>query len=116
MAGLLDSDLLTRLRRVVANRPVTEGELRSLGEEAEGWARDLRAQVEASERRLDALAADPASSVVELARELRRVERLYPTLAEAEVLLVRLEKRARQLRTGWLLDQAAAEHPLGERS
>ena len=114
MAGVFESDLLARLREVLRDRPVTEAQLRALGEETDGWVRVLRGQVEASERELDRLAADPASSIAELAVELRRVDRLYPTLSEAEALLARLELRARQLRSGWLLEQAAAARPLAE--
>ena len=116
MAGLLESDLLARLREVLRDRPVTEAQLRSLSETTDGWVRAMRGQVESSERELDRLAADPLSSIAELARELRRVEQLYPALTEAEALLARLEVRARQLRTGWLLEQAAAGQPRGDDS
>ena len=114
MADLPDSDLLARLREVLRNRPVTEAELRTLSKETDGWVRTMRAPVDASERELDRLAADPGSSLTELAHELRRVEQLYPTLTETESLLERLDARARQLRTGWLLDRAAAEDPLAD--
>lgn len=112
MAEPLDSRLLARLREVLDERPVTEAELRALAEEADGWARALRAQVEASERQLETLVADPESSLADLARELRRVVLLHPALTDARELLDRLETRARELRTAWLLDQAAAAHPL----
>ena len=112
MTEPLDSRLLARLREVLDERPVTEAELRALAEEADGWERSLRAQVDASERRLEALVADPESSLADLARELRRVVMLHPALTDARALLDRLETRARELRTAWLLGQATAAHPL----
>ena len=112
MTESLDSRLLARLREVLDERPVTEAELRALAEDADGWERSLRAQVEASERRLELLVADPESSLADLARELRRVVLLHPALTDARELLERLETRARELRTAWLLHQATAAHPL----
>src|SRR5512146_1600209 len=112
MTEPLDSRLLARLREVLDERPVTEAELRALAEDADGWERSLRAQVEASERQLEALVADPESSLADLARELRRVVLLHPALSDARELLERLETRARELRTAWLLDQATGAHPL----
>lgn len=67
-----------RVRAVLAERPVTEAELRALVEQVGGWARSLRGQVEASERRLEALIAEQASSLRELAAQLRRVDLLLP--------------------------------------
>jgi hypothetical protein len=112
MTQPLDSRLLARLRDLLDERPATEAELRSLAEDADGWERSLRAQVEASERRLEALVADPESSLADLARELRRVVLLHPALTDARELLERLETRARELRTAWLLGQASAANPL----
>lgn len=106
--GALDSDLLTRLREALGDRAVTEAELRSLVAQADGWARTVRGQVEASERRLARLAANPTTPLAELARELRRVELLLPALTDAEDLLAALEARARRERTAWLLRQAGA--------
>jgi hypothetical protein len=94
--------LLSRLRDVLADEPVTESELRSLSEQADGWVRALRRQVNATERRLDALAADPDTSLTELAAELRRIEVLLPALAEAHALLAALDARARTLRSAWV--------------
>ncbi len=108
MPGALDSRLLARLREVLADRVVTEAELRLLVDQADGWTRSLRAQVEASEARLELLIADPESALSELAAELRRVELLLPALSEAYSLYAQLETRARQLRTAWLLEQAAS--------
>ncbi len=94
---------MARLREVLDGRRATEPELRRLSEEADGWARALQGQVEATERRLSELTADPASSLTEIATELRRVDGLLPELAELRITLSRLEERARELRTEWLL-------------
>ena len=66
--------LLERLREVLANRPVTETELRGLIDQADGLVRTLGAHMGGSERRLTELAADPDSSLAEIAIELHRVE------------------------------------------
>lgn len=102
MATTLDSTPTSRLRRVLASGGVTESELRKLGEEADGWARSLEAQLESAERRLARLTADPASPIREIADELHRVESLRPQLAEVRSLLAELEERARELRSAWL--------------
>ena len=94
--------LLSRLRDVLADEPVTESELRSLAEQTDGWVRALRGQVNATERRLDELAGDPDTPLTELAAELRRVDALLPALAEAKALLAALEARARTLRSTWV--------------
>ena len=104
----LDFALIRRLREVLDRRPATEADLRSLKEQAEGWKRALAGQVESSERRLQRLNANPASSLAQIASELRRVERLRPQLIEVRSLLADLEHRARQLRTEWLLSQATS--------
>ena len=104
----LDFALITRLQEVLDRRPATEAELRSLKEQAEGWELALSGQVESSERRLQRLNANPASSLSQIASELRRVERLRPQLTEVRSLLADLEQRARQLRTEWLLSQATS--------
>ncbi len=108
MRNTLEFALTARLRDVLASQPATESELRSLKEQAEAWARALTAQIQASERRIRELNADPASSLAEIAPELRRVETLRPQLEEVRFLLERLETRARELRTEWLLYQAAS--------
>jgi hypothetical protein len=102
VADALDSVLLARLRAILAGDGATESELRELAERADGWARSLQAQVAAGERRLAKLTADPAGSMVEIADELRRAERLRPRLAEMRELLEGLDARARELRTAWL--------------
>jgi len=104
----LDFALINRLQEVLDRRPATEAELRSLKEQAEGWERALGGQLESSERRLRRLNANPASSLAQIASELRRVERLRPQLDEVRSLLAELEQRARELRTEWLLSQATS--------
>jgi len=104
----LDFALINRLQEVLDRRPATEAELRSLKEQAEGWERALSGQLESSERRLRRLNANPASSLAQIASELRRVEKLRPQLTEVRLLLDELEQRARQLRTEWLLSQATS--------
>jgi chromosome segregation ATPase len=106
----LDFALINRLQEVLDRRPATEAELRSLKEQAEGWERALSGQVESSERRLRRLNANPASSLSQIASELRRVERLRPQLTEVRSLRADLEQRSRQLRTEWLLSQATSGH------
>jgi hypothetical protein len=106
LADALDSALLARLRAIVAGDGATESELRELAERADGWARSLQAQIGAGERRLARLTADPAGSMVEIAAELRRVERLRPRLADMRELLEGLDARARELRTAWLRSAA----------
>jgi hypothetical protein len=101
-----DLALLERLREVLADRPVTETELRGLIEQADGLVRTLGAHMAGSERRLNELNADPDSSLTEIATELHRVEGLRPRLEEARALHTELEQRARALRTSWLLRQA----------
>lgn len=106
MAEPLDFALTRRLREVLDRRPATEGELRTLKEQAEAWQRTVSGQIQASERRLRRLNANPASSLAQIASELRRVEKLRPQLNEVRSLLGDLEDRARELRTEWLLSQA----------
>jgi hypothetical protein len=107
----LDVTLIVRLREVLAGAPSTEAELRGLWEQADATARSLRGQIRSSERRLRRLSADPESSLTPIAAELRRLEGLRPELAELRSLLGRLEPRARELRTAWLLEQATAAQP-----
>lgn len=105
MAETPDLVLLGRLRDVLADKPVTETELRKLIEQADGLVRTLGAHVNGSEGRLAKLAEDPDSSLTEIASELHRVEALRPRLEEARSLLADLEIRARELRTSWMLRQ-----------
>jgi chromosome segregation ATPase len=108
MAELLDFALIKRLREVLESRPATEAELRTLTEQAEAWQRTVSGQIESSERRIQRLNQNPASSLAQIAAELRRVERLRPQLKEVTTLLRRLEQRAREVRTEWLLSQATS--------
>ena len=111
----LEHDLSKRLRQVLAERPTTEAELRSLAERALRLERTLAADLEAHERRLDALSAEPGSSVAEAAAALRRVDAVRVELDRIRSLLDNLEDRARQLRTAWLLGQAGSQRPSGGR-
>jgi hypothetical protein len=113
VARTLDSALTARLREILASGSVTEGELRELSEQADGWVRTLRGQIRASERRLRALNRDPGSRISEIADELRRVETLRPQLHEVRQLLADLETRARELRTEWLRRQAGSPSSAG---
>ena len=101
-----DLALLDRVRDVLADRPVTETELRALGEQIDGLVRVLGAQLDSSEARLTELANRPESSLTGIADELVRIEALRPRLEEARSLLTDLERRARELRTSWLIQQA----------
>ena len=104
----LDFALIRRLREVLDQRPATETELRTLTEQAEAWARTVSSQIESSERRIRRLNQNPASSLAQIASELRRVEQLKPQLNGVRGLLADLEQRARQVRTEWLLSQATS--------
>jgi hypothetical protein len=109
----LDLALVKRLRQVVAGEPAIESELRSLADQAGGWARATEAQLRAAETRLARLNADPTSQLGDMATELRRVEDLYTELDEARTLVAGLERRTRELRTEWLKHHAEAAPPLG---
>jgi chromosome segregation ATPase len=102
----LSPALSARIREVLADRPSTESELRSLSEEADAWMRALQAQIQSSERRVSELSADPSASLAPIAAELRRIESLRPELVEVTSLHEELESRARAMRTEWLLRQA----------
>lgn len=115
MPDPLDFALIRRLREVLDAGPATESELRTLTEQAHAWARTIGAQLDASERRLQRLNANPASSLSQIAGELKRVEKLRPQLSEVRTLLTDLEQRARQVRTEWLLSQATSSRPNGRR-
>jgi len=86
MAELPDVALLERLREVLDDQPVTETELRTLIEQADGLVRTLGAHINGSERRLDELTRDPESSLREIAVELSRVDGLLPRLEQARSL------------------------------
>jgi chromosome segregation ATPase len=105
----LVDDLVEQLREVLAERPTTEAELRSLSERAHALERRLAADVDADEERLGELSADPASSLAETAAVLRRVDGLRIALDRARALLENLDERSRRLRTEWLLNQAGSQ-------
>jgi hypothetical protein len=113
MAQPLDFALIKRLREVLEDRPATESELRTLSEQADAWARTVNGQIESSERRIRRLNQNPASSLAQIASELRRVEQLRPQLNEVRRLRADLEARARQVRTEWLLSQATSRRSAG---
>src|SRR5204862_492123 len=79
----LDLARVKRLRQVVTGAVATESELRTLAEQADGWARATAAQLRAAETRLARLNADPASELGDMAIALRRVEDLNAELEEA---------------------------------
>ena len=90
-----------RLRAVVRDEPVTEAELRKLAEEGRACELILGGQLQRSEQRLEELASDPNSSLVEIAGALREVNELRPDLDELEALLGELQERAREFRVRW---------------
>lgn len=98
----LDETLTGRLREVLTGAVPTESELRVLTEQGEALARSLDASVRATESRLGALASDVDAELAEMARELRRVERLREELADVQAALAALDRRARALRRKWL--------------
>jgi hypothetical protein len=101
MAETLDSALTARLRAVL-EEPATEADLRRLFEEGDAWVRILRAQLRRSEERLERRSADPATSLTEIAVDLRRTHELAGELDVLSELLARLGERARELRASWL--------------
>ena len=101
LATTLDSALRERLHSVLARQPVTEAELRKLSEEGRACELILSADLEHSEQRLAALAADPTSSITDIAGTVRHVHELRPDLDELRELLVELEVRAREFRASW---------------
>ena len=101
MKETLDSALKERIRAVVQDEPVTEGELRKLAEEARACELILGGQLQRSEERLEMLATDPNSSLVDIAAALREVNELRPDLEELEALLADLQARAREFRARW---------------
>jgi hypothetical protein len=116
MSEFLDFALIRRLREVRdRTTPATESELRVLSEQADAWARTVEGQIHSSERRIARLTSNPASSLAQIAAELRRVETLRPQLREVRSLVADLESRARELRTHWLLTQATSGGPPARR-
>jgi hypothetical protein len=102
VAETLDSALKERLRAVLDDRPVTEAELRKLAEEGRACRLIMAGELRRNEERLVELGSDEASSLVEIAACLRRVNELRPDLGELDSLLADLEARAREFRASWL--------------
>jgi chromosome segregation ATPase len=109
----LDLALAERLRQVVDGQEVSESEMRTLADHAGGWARAIDAQHRSAEERLAELNADPASSLAEIAAELRRVDALSHEREEIRRLSDGLEQRTRELRTAWLTHHTDAGSPSG---
>ncbi len=107
----LDLALARRLHQVVGGQVATETELRTLADQAGGWARATEAQLRSAEERLAKLNAEPASPLADIAAEVRRVEALYRELEEARGLIEGLERRTRELRTAWLKHHAETGSP-----
>src|SRR5262245_19390886 len=103
----LESALLDRLREVLRNDSATEGELRTLGEQANAWARVLLGQIHGSERRLQRLNGDPASPLADIAAELRLLDALRAETIKLSSLTGELERRSRELRAEWLVRQTS---------
>ena len=97
----LDSALKERIRAVVQDEPATEAELRKLAEEGRACELILGGQLQGAEQRLEALSADPSSSLIDIAAALREVNELRPDLDELEALLEELQGRAREFRARW---------------
>ena len=102
VAQALDAVLKERLRAVLAERPVTEAELRKLAEEGAACQLLLTAQLERRERALARLSSDPSSSLADMAAALRDVNTLRPDLDELRRLLEELQARARLFRRSWV--------------
>jgi hypothetical protein len=102
----LESELVARLREVVRSEAPSELELRTLGEQAEGWARVLEGQIVASERRLQELNADSTSALSDIAAELRHLDALRAETSALTSAVSQLDERSRALRTEWLSRQA----------
>jgi hypothetical protein len=101
MAQELDSAFKTRARSVLEGEGVTEAALRHLLEEGDACARLLVAELERTETELARRAADPTTSIAELATTVRRVNQLRPSLADLHDLLEALDERAREVRASW---------------
>ena len=102
MPVTLDVALKEQLRAVLNGRAVTEAELRKLAEEGRACALILEARLRRSERRLAELAADPESSLAEIAGEVRGANEVRPDLDELRALLADLDARAREFRATWV--------------
>jgi hypothetical protein len=105
VGGYLDEELRARLRDVLARgRVPTEPELRRLTEEGAACERVLRGELRRREERLAGL--DPGMSLTEIAEELQRVRALRDRAGDLRGMLDELDRRARELRAGWLAGAA----------
>jgi hypothetical protein len=104
-ADTLEIALHERLREVVGAAPATEADLRDLAEQGRMRAELLAALIDAGERWLQVLDADPASSLSEIAAGLRELEQLRSERDCLIALLACLDERARELRAEWLSRQ-----------
>jgi len=104
----LEHDLVEHLRQVLAERPTTEAELRSLSVRAHELEQTLAGERETAEARLSELSRQPDSSIAETAGLLRRAETARVGLDRIRAVLDNLDERSRRLRTGWLLGQAGS--------
>jgi hypothetical protein len=98
----LDFAVKARLRAALDRRSATESELRKLTEEGQACVLILDARLERSERHLAELSSDPASSLAEIAAEVRAADELRPDLDELHALLAELNELARESRASWL--------------
>jgi len=105
VGGYLDEELRARLRDVLARgRVPIEPELRRLTEEGAACERVLRGELRRREERLAGL--DPGMSLTEIAEELQRVRGLRDRADDLRGMLDELDRRARELRAGWLAGAA----------
>jgi hypothetical protein len=103
VGGYLDEELRGRLRDVLARgRVPIEPELRRLAEEGDACERIMRGELRRREERLAGLGSDPGMSLTEIAAELQIVRTLRTRADELRAMLDELDRRARELRAGWL--------------
>ena len=107
MTESLDTALKARVRLVLDCEPVTEAALRRLLEEGRACILILQARVARTESTLEALAADPVSSLADTATAFRALAEVRTDLEELEELVGALENRARLARASWLSPGAA---------
>jgi hypothetical protein len=102
VTGTLDFAVKARLRAVLDGRSATESELRKLIEEGEACVLILEARLVRTERHLAELSSDPASSLAEIAAEVRAADELRLDLDDLHTLLSQLQTLAREFRASWL--------------
>lgn len=101
----LDTELRKRLHDVLENprRPLTEVEIRKLGDEGRACTLILHAELGHLQQRLDELDRDPDSSLGAIAAAFRRVSDVRTHVDELDDLLAAFEDRAKEARTTWRL-------------